>query len=73
MKFFTLLAAASLAAVLSNAYATEMTNSDDEVFAYCNEQAERDGIENVDEKNQYVKEGVDSFAAQSGDNQGSGE
>lgn len=69
MKLSTLLAALALAAISNTAHTTEMANSDDENFAYCNEQAERDGVEDIDEKNLYIKECVESFTIQSDDDQ----
>lgn len=73
MKFSALLAVMALAVTVNPVYATEMNTSDDETYAYCNEQAERDGVENMDEKTQYIKDCVESFAIPSGDNPPAGE
>jgi len=72
MKLATLLTALALAVTLNTVYAEEAT-SIDETYAYCTEQAERDGIENVDEKKGYIQACVESFATPSDEIQPSGE
>ena len=69
MKYFALLAALSLATTINTVYATEVTSSDDEAIAYCNEQGELSGIENTEEKKQYIKDCIESVAPQLEDNQ----
>lgn len=59
MKFSVYLAALSLAATLNSAYATDMGNPD-EVAEYCKAQAELTGIEDNDEKNQYISDCIES-------------
>ena len=69
MKIAELLAILSLSAVLNVAYATEMESADNDNVAYCNEQAEMAGIDDAQEKKQYVEECVESFTAESGETQ----
>ena len=62
MKFATLLAILSLTTVSSVAYATEMASADDDTMSYCNDQAQMAGIEDAEEKTQYVRECIESFS-----------
>ena len=67
MKTARLLILLSLTALLSTAYATEASNENDDVSAYCNEQAQLAGIEDQAELNQYVQECVDSYTIPAGE------
>ncbi len=61
MKFAVYLAALSLTATLGTAYATGIANPEDDISGYCKEQAELAGVEDMDEKAEYIKDCVDSF------------
>lgn len=73
MKFTAWLTILALTTILNTTYAAdEMTSDNDETYTYCNEQAQMSGIEDVDEKNQYIKECIESLGspgAPSGDAQ----
>ena len=65
MKFAVLLPLLflSLSNVASAEEATTTENSDStDYVAYCTEQAELTGIENAAEKNNYIKECIESYA-----------
>ena len=73
MKFAALIAILSLTA-LNTAYATEVSSSEDDTLAYCNEQVQLAGIEDANEKAQYVNDCIESFATpSSGDSQQMGQ
>ncbi|MCW9014520.1 MAG: hypothetical protein OQL06_12115 [Gammaproteobacteria bacterium] len=61
MKLAVYLAALSLTATLGTAFAVDMVNADDDIPGYCNEQAELSGIEDMDEKTQYIQDCIDSY------------
>lgn len=63
MKFFVLLAVLALTSAFNPVYASDVNSTEDENYSYCNELAQRDGIEDEAEKSQFVKECVDSFKA----------
>ena len=67
MKFAALMASCVSIMIMNIAYAAETGADDSGVMAFCNEQAELAGIENADEKSQYVKDCVDSFNTPSGE------
>jgi hypothetical protein len=68
MKIAESVAILSLVLVLNAAHASdEMAGDSVNVSAYCEEQAELSGIEEANEKKQYMQECIDSFAVQEGD------
>ena len=72
MKFSALLAILSLTMAFNTASATEMAGADDDL-SYCNEQVQLAGIEDAEEKNQYVKDCMDSMGTPQGDYQQPGQ
>jgi len=66
MKFLALLAILSLSTTFGSAYATETDGEADNVFEYCNEQAELAGVEDATEKEAYIADCIDSYATTSG-------
>ncbi|MDH5471917.1 MAG: hypothetical protein OEY87_03185 [Gammaproteobacteria bacterium] len=72
MKFATLLAILSLTATFNTAYATQDAGNED-AMAYCDDQAQMAGIDDAEEKKQYIQECVDSFGSTSGDYQQPGQ
>lgn len=60
MKYAVYLAALTMMA-LNTAYASEMANPEENISAYCTEQAELAGIDNLEEKNQYIQDCIDSY------------
>jgi len=71
MKFSAVLAILSLASAFGSAYAAEAEG--DNVNAYCEEQAQLAGIEDNVEKQEYVKECVESYATQTDGDKPAGE
>ena len=69
MKFAAILAIFALGATLPAANATESTGDEADALTYCNEQAELAGIQDADEKNQYIQECLDTSSTPSGDSQ----
>ena len=65
MKYAALIALLFLNTTFNTVYAAEMPDGSVDAAAYCDEQAQMAGIEDADEKSQYVKECVDSFGAPS--------
>jgi hypothetical protein len=62
MKLAISLAFLLSATVLNTVYASEeMTSGNIDVPVYCEEQAQLAGIEEANEKNQYIQECIDSF------------
>ncbi|MBC8211116.1 MAG: hypothetical protein H8E21_08595 [Gammaproteobacteria bacterium] len=62
--FFTFLC---LAAVLNSAYATDASPNDDEYRSFCAEQAQMAGIEDPDEKKQYIASCLINYGVHSAD------
>ena len=60
MKYTTLITAAFLSIMFNVAYAAEDDGSN-EVKDYCYERVDQAGIEDANEKNQYMKECLESF------------
>lgn len=60
MKGFWLGVVLSSSMLTNITQATEITNNED-VQIYCTEQAELSGIEEMNEKDRYIKECVESF------------
>lgn len=73
MKLARSLAILSLTTALGSAYATEMASADNDALSYCNDQAAMAGIEDAEEKNQYVEDCVASFAIPSAESPQSAE
>lgn len=70
MKFAILLAFLSLSSIFNTVYATEEDAMiSDDIAAFCDEQAQLAGIEDADEKMQYVQECLASYGVPSGDSQ----
>ena len=70
MKLAILLALLSLSSILNTVYANEENASvGDDTAAFCDEQAQLAGIEDADEKRQFVKDCMESYGASSGDSQ----
>lgn len=74
MKLTILLAFLSLSPILNTVHATEENvgvgvSVSDDTAAYCDEQAQFAGIEDADEKRQFVKDCMESYGVSSGDSQ----
>jgi len=67
MRLVKWLAVLSLSIVFFNANANDMEAAENDYKIYCTEQAEISGIEDVAEKESYVKECIESFMMPSGD------
>lgn len=67
MKTATLLILLSLTASASTVHANESATSLEDYNAYCTEQAQLAGIEDVDELKQYVQDCVESYAGPAGE------
>jgi hypothetical protein len=68
MKFSAVLVILFLTAAFNPAFATEEGFDKDSITAYCKEQAELAGIEDKVEKQEYLKDCIDSYST-SGDAQ----
>jgi hypothetical protein len=71
MKISAVLAILSLTTAFGSAYAAETDG--DNVNAYCEEQAQLAGIEDSVEKQEYMKECVESYATQEDGDKPAGE
>lgn len=65
MKFAALFTFLTLSMSFNMAYAGEAEDN----LAYCNEQVQLAGIEEMDEKTEYIKDCMDSFGPAANDNQ----
>ena len=61
MKLVQLLAVLSLSLTLYTANAENMDFVEDDYLTYCTEQAIESGIEDANEKSEYIKECLESF------------
>jgi len=65
MKIAESVAILSLMLVFNTVHANDdMTGDSVNISAYCEEQAELSGIDNTNEKMQYIQECIESFAVQ---------
>lgn len=65
MKIAESVAILSLVLVFNTVHANDdMTGDSANISAYCEEQAELSGIDNTNEKMQYIQECIESFAVQ---------
>ena len=70
MKFAILLTFLSLSSIFNTVYAAEENAGGiDDVAAFCDEQTQLAGIEDADEKKQFVKDCMESYGVPSGDSQ----
>ncbi len=57
-KYFSVL---TVMAMFSNVYAVDMSNPEADLPGYCNESVALAGIEDAEDKNQYVQDCMQSF------------
>ena len=62
MKHITFITAVCLTVMFNAAYAADVADGAKEVKDYCNEQVDRSGIEDANEKNQFIQECLEGFA-----------
>lgn len=67
MKTAALLLLVSFATAISTVSADELPSRNDDYKAYCTEQAELAGIEDVNELKQYIKECIESYTGGAGE------
>jgi len=67
MKLVQLLTVLSLSLTLFTANAADTDSAENDYKTYCEEQAEMSGIEDANEKSEYIKECIESFTVPSGD------
>jgi len=61
MKLVELLAVLTIGLALNSAHATEAEDAGSDYAAYCTEQAELNGVEDANEKQNFIDECIESF------------